>query len=150
MNVAESNGAVKLGSMDEQWVYLVGNFKKYENFDTRWKVLTVWMLANDICNQCSGNVEDTAMYKTWVAGYEKLLTNVAGNLKNTYVNLVSTLDLSNVARLQKGKTCAATSKLFEECWCVNNGSPTQLAMLDRNIHVMNTRLHKFAADWKVS
>jgi hypothetical protein len=151
MNVAESGGAVTRGSMDEQWHYLQDNFKNYADFESRWKVLTVWMTANDVCSQCSDDVENTEMYSSWTAGYDKLLSNITDRLKNIYVNLVSTLDLSNVARIQKDnpQLCTAISRLFQECWCVNNGDAKQLTQLDRNIHVMNKRLHQFASDWQV-
>ena len=39
--------------------------------------------------------------KKWAAGYDELLTNVTSKLKNVYVNLVSTLDLSHIARIQR-------------------------------------------------
>jgi hypothetical protein len=54
MNVAESSGAVHRGSVEEQWAFLLNNFPKYSNFAQRWKVMTIWMSANDVCGECNG------------------------------------------------------------------------------------------------
>jgi hypothetical protein len=54
MNVAESEGSIRRGSMEEQWGFLLQNFPKYSDFKSRWKVLTLWMTANDVCGECNG------------------------------------------------------------------------------------------------
>jgi len=151
LNVAESSGAAHRGSVDEQWALIMKYKGKYQDFDTRWKVLTYWMFANDACGICSEPANQSHTYATWVKKTDEFLVNVTSTFKNVYVNLISMLDLSNIHRIQKSKAyCSIEHKfLLKECGCIDRGTPSELQMLDENIHFMNNRLHKFAADWRV-
>lgn len=150
LNVAESSGAVHRGSLDQQWGYLQEHRKDFPTFDTEWKVLTVWMTANDVCGECDAPLNGTAFLASWVAKTDELLQNVSGSMQKVYVNLVSTLDLSNIARIQKTKAgCKFEHKhVLKECGCIDRGNATQLAMLDHNVHTMNDELHGLAAKWR--
>jgi phospholipase B1 len=150
LNVAESEGAAHRGSVDEQWGLLMANKDKYENFDSRWKVLTYWMFANDVCGMCNGPAEKDGTYHVWVQKTDDFLQNVTSTFKNVYVNLVSMLDLSNIHRIQSSKAyCSIEHKtILKECGCIDKGTPAQLQQLDENIHYMNNRLHKLATDWR--
>jgi len=145
MNVAQSEGAVGRNSLVEQWALLKKNFEKYKDFQTRWKVLTVWMTANDVCGECNG---PTQKLDFWGNTTDKLLQNVSATLKNVYVNLVSTLDLSNVHRLQQSSLyCKTEHEVLKECGCIDQGNPTQLKWLDTNVHAFNSKLHQIASSW---
>lgn len=149
-NVAESSGAACRGSVDEQWRFLQENKHNVEDFDSRWKVLTYWMFANDVCGMCDGPAESSSHYLNWEQKTGEFLTNVSNTFTNTYVNLVSMLDLSQIHRIQQSRVGCKIEheKILEECGCIDRGNPDELAMLDRNIHYMNNRFHKFAADWR--
>merc|ERR1712232_790156 len=127
----------------------MGNFNKYADFDTRWKILTVWMTANDACEACSGPIEGTAKFAKWESELQTFLQNATGSLRNTLISLVSTLNISHVAPLQRNNPqCSFIGNQFKECPCFSPGTPSTLELLDQNIHTMNKRLHKFAADWR--
>jgi hypothetical protein len=65
------------------------------------------------------------------------------------VNVVTTLDLSNIARIQRKDTlCAIEHSILHECGCIDKGNSTQLAMLDQNVHAMNEKLHDLATFWQ--
>ena len=150
LNVAESEGAVHRGSMDQQWHYLTTQSAKYANFDTAWKVVTVWMTANDVCgagNECKNPVAP-AKLASWSDKHDELLTNISA-WKNVYVNLVSMFDMSNIARIQRGNLgCSIEHKLIlKECGCIDRGDSKQLKQLDENVHTFNTALHTLAAKW---
>ena len=149
MNVAESSGAVHRGSMQEQWQYLSRQMKTYPDFNDSWKVMTVWMMANDVCGECSPNDPSKHYLDSWQAGYDELLTNVTENMRNVYVNLIPTLDLSNIARIQRDHAlCSIEHKfILKECGCIDRGNSTELAHLDVAVHTFNTRLHQIAASW---
>ncbi len=49
-----------------------------------------------MCGNCDGPMD----IGYWINGTQELLVNVSKTFNNIYVNLVSTLDLSNIARLQ--------------------------------------------------
>ena len=152
LNVAESSGAVHRGSLDQQWGYLQQHRSDYPTFDTEWKVLTVWMTANDVCGQCDAPLNGSAFLAQWVAKTDELLENVTSTMGKVYVNLVSTLDLSNIARIQKTKAyCKFEHEhVLKECGCIDRGNAAQLTMLDRNIHTMNNELHGLAVKWRAS
>jgi hypothetical protein len=145
LNVAESEGAVHRGSFVEQWGYLQKNTGQYKDFATRWKVLTIWMFANDVCGECNGPMDLTV----WLKGYNTLLTNITTTYTNIYINLESMLDLSNIARLQRSKLfCDIEHHILSECGCIDKGNATQLAQLDANVHSMNAALHTLVKTWQ--
>jgi len=154
LNVAESSGAVHRGSMVQQWQYIqeqISDTSKYPGFDDAWKVLTVWMTANDVCgagSECQHAISEKDL-NHWVSTTDTLLRNVSQTMKKVYVNLVSTLDLSNIHRLQQesGTFCKVEHMIIRECGCIDRGNATELANLDMNVHTMNSALHGLAAKW---
>jgi hypothetical protein len=144
MNVAESSGAIHRGSLDEQWGYLETAKKEYLNFEKGWKVLTVWMTANDVCGECNGPMDT----KKWTKKMNELLSNATSTYKNVYINLISTLDLSNIHRIQRtDAACSLIHDVVHECGCIDVGNSTQLKQLDANIHTINGILHTLAQNW---
>jgi hypothetical protein len=150
LNVAESEGAAHRGSVDEQWALIMAQKEKYPDFDSSWKVLTYWMFANDVCGMCNHPANESDTYKVWEEKTEQFLVNVTSTFRNVYVNLVSMLDLSNIHRIQQSKAyCSLEHRyILKECGCIDKGTPSQLSMLDENIHFMNKRLHQFSVDWR--
>ena len=151
LNVAESSGAVHRGSMEEQWAFLNASAQQYDAaaFKAGWKVLTVWMTANDVCGECDAPLAHTAYLQEWTARTNAMLLNVSQTFERVYVNLISTLDLSNIARIQKTKAgCAIEHRILNECGCIDRGNATQLAMLDTNVAAMNAKLHGLAQRWR--
>ena len=84
--------------------------------------------ANDVCGHCDGPMKD----KYWIKGTNEVLYNISKTFNNVYVNLVSTLDLSNVARLQRSvEYCDIEHRyILHECGCIDTGNATQLKQLD--------------------
>ena len=155
LNVAESQAsAVHFDSLVEQWGFLhgaLGDARQYPNLDSRWKVLTVWMTANDVCgagHECKKPVKASTL-DTWTQRTDALLHNVSATMKRVYVNLVSTLDLSNVHRIQQSRAwCKFEHQhILRECGCIDRGDPKELKQLDANIKTMNDALHGLAAKW---
>jgi len=151
LNVAESSGAAHDGSVEEQWALIMKNKDKYQDFDSRWKVLTYFMIANDVCGVCDEPASQSRHYVAWEQKTEEFLVNVTSTFKNVYVNLVSMLDLDQIHRVQQSKAWCRFehAHILHECGCIDNGTPAQLQQLHDNIHFWNKRLHQFAADWRV-
>lgn len=99
LNFAESSGAVHLGSLDEQYALMQDKRNDYENFDSAWKVLTVWMTANDVMDHCDYDINGTDYLNNFVSKYDELLSNITSTTSNIYINLISTLDLSYIHRV---------------------------------------------------
>lgn len=149
LNFAESEGAAHRGSVDQQWGYLLEQKGKYEDFDSRWKVFTYFMYANDIVGLCDGPAVEANDYKMWEQKTEEFLENVTSTMSNVYVNVLAMLDLSHIHRVQQSKTgCKILHDLIiQEGGCTDRGTEEQLAQLDENVHFVNSRVHQFAADW---
>jgi hypothetical protein len=105
------------------------------------KVFTLWMTANDVCGECNGPMDIVQ----WSARTQQLLLNITNTFKNIYVNLVGTLDLSNVARIQRSDLfCKIEHSVLKECGCIDRGNSSQLLQLDENVHKVNAELHRIA------
>ena len=147
LNAAESEGAVHRNSLVEQWGILTSKMGEYDDLDERWKVLTIWMTANDVCGKCDQNLTIADPFLAdWVNGTETFIQNVTSTMKRVYINLVSTMQLSSIARLQRSKTyCSVLHQdIVNECGCVDKGNDTQLASLDANVDEFNRQLHLIA------
>jgi len=149
LNVAESQAAVHRGSMEQQWGYLKHALKGYKDLDSRWKVFTLWMTANDVCGQCNGPMNSKKVDQ-WVEKTEEIIKNVTGSMNQVYINLISTLDLSRIAKVQRHYTlCKLEHKyLLNECGCIDKGNTSQLKQLDENVHMLNGKLHEIASKWQ--
>merc|ERR1712086_173702 len=125
LNFAESSGAVHLNSLDEQYALMQTAKEQYPDFDESWKVLTVWMTANDFCGECHNDLNGTDYLKNWVSKTDELLTNLTATTKNIYVNLISTLNLSDVHRLQQTTLYCKElhAKVLDECGCLDRANP---------------------------
>jgi hypothetical protein len=139
LNFAESSGSVFRGSLDEQWGLLQKTRGDYENFDSKWKVLTVWLFSNDVCGQCKADMNGTDEMKTWVGKYDEFFQNVTTTMSNTIVNIMIEPDLSYIHKAQQETTFCAElhDKWLRECGCIDRGTDEELSMLDHNVHVGN-------------
>jgi len=70
--------------------------------------------------------------KYWITETNQLLHNISQTFNKVYVNLISTLDLSNIARLQRSvEYCSIEHRyLLNECGCIDKGNATELVQLD--------------------
>jgi hypothetical protein len=81
LNFAESEGAVHRGSLKEQWGFTLQHTPEYPNFDTRWKMMTVWMTANDVCGECKASSATDGMLVEWSSQMDQFLFNVTSTMK---------------------------------------------------------------------
>ena len=148
LNVAESMAAVSLGSLDEQWGFLSSALGSYADVDERWKVFTLLIGANDVCDKCDAPISD-AFLSNWTAGVSATLGRVASGMRRVYVNLVPLLDLSSVARLQRDNLfCHILHDVLKECGCVRpKATSAELAQLDQNVHTLTAALGRIASEW---
>jgi hypothetical protein len=85
----------------------------------------------------------------YLAKYNELLANISTVFTNTLVNVVTTMDLSNVARVQRADWfCKLEHKILNECGCIDKGNDQQLKQLDENIHAMNSASHTMVQQWQ--
>lgn len=85
LNFAESEGAVHRGSLKEQWGFAQKYLPQYPDHDTRWKMMTVWMTANDVCGECKASSADDGMLELWGTQMDQFLNNVTTSMKKVCV-----------------------------------------------------------------
>lgn len=109
------------------------------------------MTANDFMGKCDSDINGTDYLASQVAKYDELLTNITSSMSNIYVNLIDTMELSNIHRVQQStEYCKNLHEyVLHEGGCIDKKDVTQeeLDMMDHNLHVFNGELHKLAAKW---
>merc|ERR1711962_1973403 len=116
LNVAKSGDESK--HMLEQAVMLTQRMKSDKNidFDNDWKVITVFIGGNDLCDSCTKPVEFSAeMYR---ANLRAALDYLHDHVPRAFVNLVEVLNVEMAAEVAKGLVCNAVH-LFV-CNCASN------------------------------
>lgn len=136
------------------------------NFDNRWKLLTIMIGANDLCDghltgfeACDGNATNAKYigdrYETYV---RNTLTALRDSMKNIIVQVVSLFSVASV-KAARGKSwyCWAKKAVLNECNCLERPSTggdgdvssEQLARLDATTQDMNERLEKLTAEFNL-
>jgi len=146
---AAVSGARIAGGLD-QLNYLIKSLQhdyKMVDFNNDWKLLTIFMGANDLCGICRGPVNAS------VAQYEQtlrtLLDQVQARIPRTFVQLVSLFNISGVWDVAMGDLYCKTlwSVLKKECSCLQDGkAPDRQAMDDGSVG-FNHALLRVAADY---
>lgn len=105
---ARSNEAMQM------WTQLKVQWLKFSCYDD-WKVLTIMLGANDICQYCLNGYNNTI--QTYVFNLEQLFQNIIADVQKTFVNVISTFDVSLTADWQN-KGCEIVHQLINECPCI--------------------------------
>jgi len=113
--------------------YLVYNIKtNYPtiNFETDWKLLTLFIGANNLCGACEGRAESKPKY--FGDNLKQVLTQIEQKLPRTFVNLVTIFNISGVYYAgQDYWYCEAVWHLIKhECYCVETGKKPDLQIMD--------------------
>ncbi len=104
LNVAVSGQ--KANNMYEQARVLIQRMKesKYINFNYDWKLVTLFIGGNDLCDFCN----NLQLYspQTYIADIQKALDLLHDQLPRAFVNLVSVLNVGEVEELNRGLVCS--------------------------------------------
>lgn len=85
------------------------------NCQDDWKLLTVMIGANDICQYCLTGYNNTI--QTYIFNLDQLFNNIIQDVENTFVNVVSTFNVGLTADWQN-KECEFIHQLINECPCI--------------------------------
>ena len=111
-NVAIS-GALS-NQLEQMWNNLQQEWQKFQ-CTNRWKLLTIMIGANDICEYCINGFNNTV--DTYIFNMEQLLKNIVGQSEKMFINVVSTFDVSLTQDWQH-IDCDAIHYLINECPCI--------------------------------
>lgn len=150
-NAAQSGGMI-MNLPQHEMDYLLTQVYNNPAIDivNDWKLLTILIGANDICDTCLTNASYTGP-----DAFEKYLTDtlerVRSTLPRTFVNLITGFNLSEVYYLgRKSLYCEAHQRVFSwECGCIfdKNADATRLEV-DIVTQQYNERIFKIAARYK--
>jgi len=117
----------------DQVDYLVYNLKtNYPSVDfyNDWKLLTIFIGANNLCGACEGRAEAKPAY--FGAQLKQVLTQIEQRIPRVFVNLVSIFNISGVYYAgQDYWYCELIwHTIKHECYCVETGKPADLQIMD--------------------
>jgi len=161
LNVALSNAHA--WELNQQVDELLRRTKNLTGIQDRWKLLTIFIGANDLCDgmvtgfdACDGNASHRgALADRYEQNLRDALTKLVNGFQNTIVQVASMFQLSSVPEVRRGHLyCSARKALIDECNCIDrsasgNGNVTdaQLANLSATVEEFNDRIHQVALDF---
>jgi len=127
LNAAVS-GAINI-EMHEQAVWLVTQLKAHPkiNYVSDWKVLTLWIGSNNICQVCNDRIANDA--KDFERQIYKALDYLYEHVPRVFVNLMANMDVTKMYPYQNG-TCSILHPV--ECPCgtsLNAGTRAQVQVV---------------------
>jgi len=126
------NGAVSgalVQDMVAQAEWLVARIRSVltpADFATHWKLVTIWIGSNNLCDLCNDRIKHGAA--TFGSELDKTLDYLKANLPRTFVSLVANMDVTQIYNFKEG-TCAALHAY--ECPCgasSSNATRTAVAL----------------------
>jgi len=146
------NGAQSMAlsyALPEQITYLASQAKNMTeiDFENDWKVLTIFMGANNVCE-----ITDPTYNSTTPDGYisdiRAALTQIHSTIPRVYVNLVGLFNISQVYVWDQKETyCKYVQDLFQECPALETDDATREKM-DLTGLQYNALLEQVAAEWE--
>jgi len=148
------NGAVSHASVQDcpsQVTYLVNQLKttynKTVNFEQDWKLLTLFIGANNLCGACRNSSESQPAY--FEQHLKAVLSQIQQTLPRTFVNLVTVFNISGVYYAGMSYTYCEIVwyTIKHECYCVETGVKSDLDMMDLRAVEFNAASEKLAAEF---
>jgi phospholipase B1 len=87
--------------------------KQHIDFDKDWKIITVFVGANDLCDSCA----DTDFYSpaNYVANVRTALDFLHENVPRAFVNLVQVVNITSVREMNRGLFCRLVHDVLCSC-----------------------------------
>jgi len=136
-NAGERNNVAVTGAIAEgmraQAERLVRKMKDDRDitYEEDWKVVTLWIGGNDLCAVCNNNEPNQPQpYADYI---EEALDFLLAEMPRVYINLVSILDITQLAEVDQG-LCKIINRAV--CSCATSSDPEVLARVERDAREM--------------
>lgn len=106
------------------------------DFDNDWKLITFFIGGNDLCKYCKDRNKYTA--DNYISNLRATLYYFKDNLRRTFVNLVTSLDVRGINDLT-GVTCRNMQKTLCDCG-LSEANNDELGVLTKNIQTRTVSL----------
>lgn len=93
-------------------------YKDIINVEEDWKLISMWIGGNDLCEVCEGHERNTP--ENYIGYIQEALDILHKNLPKTFVNLVQTVDITRLAKLDSTLVCTIIHSFV--CPCPTTGS----------------------------
>jgi len=135
-------------NVPDQIVYLVNTLKtqyKEVDFENDWKLLTLFIGANNLCGACEGRAESMPDY--FEQHLDQVLAQIQNSIPRVFVNLVTIFNVSGV--WYAGHTYSYCEFIWNyiaktECKCVETGKKSDLDIMDLRAVQFNAISEKLA------
>jgi len=107
-------------------------YKDQIDFYNDWKLLTIFIGANNLCSACEGRDSSTPKY--FGDHLRQVLTDIEAKIPRVFVNLVTIFNISGVYYAGKDYWYCETVWYIvkHECYCVETGKKSDLDAMDTN------------------
>uniref|UniRef100_A0A6B2LBJ1 SGNH hydrolase-type esterase domain-containing protein n=1 Tax=Arcella intermedia TaxID=1963864 RepID=A0A6B2LBJ1_9EUKA len=142
----------KIADVPKQVTYLVNTLKTQYNttvdFDEDWKLLTLFIGANNLCICCHNDSRGTPQY--FETHLRDILQQIETNIPRTFVNLVALFNISGV--WTAGEQHEYCSILWDgitvgECGCLLEYGNEERKSMDEHSVLYNEVMYKVAAEF---
>lgn len=146
-NAAQSGaGAIDLvGRGGNQTEYLIAWAESANVTDDDWKVLTLFIGANDICGSCVNRTSPAEFGEN----VEAAIHIIRRNFKRVFINILPIFEVSQVHHLTEPSLyCRSFRRVIVECKCLSNYGEEGRAQMDRYTHEYNRISFNIAERWR--
>jgi len=141
----------KVEDCPSQVSYLVNQLKttysKTVDFNNDWKLLTLFIGANNACGACQGRANSKPAY--FEQQMDQVLNQIHLTIPKVFVNLVTIFNISGVYYAgEPSEYCRVIHRIWNhECYCVETGLRSDLDAMDSATAAYNQIQDKLAAKY---
>lgn len=156
--ITHLNGAQSMAKIDQvpsQINYIVQQLQTTYNttvdLENDWKMMTIFIGANNICPSCDPGREDSQP-DYYYEQMNAVLEQIYENIPRTFVNIVAMFNISQVYDIsQSSDYCRVMWDTFckTECGCLTDKStPEDRLMMDNTSMAFNQKIYQVAEEWQ--
>jgi len=130
---------------------LTGPYSSQINFEEDWKLLTLFIGANNICGSCKGDSDTQPAY--FEQNLRNVLTLIEQKIPRVFVNLITIFNISGV--WDAGQTSEYCRILWDgvtnhECYCLTTGNYSDRHTMDLRAVTFNQISNQLAAEFEAN
>eukprot|EP00817_Percolomonadidae_sp_ATCC50343_P000975 CAMPEP_0117420510 /NCGR_PEP_ID=MMETSP0758-20121206/1830_1 /TAXON_ID=63605 /ORGANISM="Percolomonas cosmopolitus, Strain AE-1 (ATCC 50343)" /LENGTH=306 /DNA_ID=CAMNT_0005202163 /DNA_START=174 /DNA_END=1094 /DNA_ORIENTATION=+ len=146
LNAAQSNAKINL--ISTQIDYLVSQMKaEHVHMEEDWKLLTIFIGANNLCRSCKGHPEDQP--QAFVDVMEANIEKIYKLIPRVRVNIVSLFNISGVhTASEESAYCKVVHDIVAECACMSKHGDEGRLIMDQNAMKINELLVDVERRWQ--
>lgn len=140
---AALSGAINSGMYEQaQWLLETLKAHKEVNLSKDWKILTLWIGSNNLCQVCNDELANNA--KDFENNIYKTLEYIRTNIPRVFVNLIANMDITKIYDVKNG-TCQVMHAV--ECPCPSSSSANNRNLVKKAITQYISTAYSISANY---